>query len=343
MTLQDITVSCREGIPLGKEQIDGSVAALLDAGVEAGDKLEFLRALTDKGETPDELAWFVGALLPHAVDPGFYGHWEGRRLFDCCGTGGGGFNLFNVSTGIMFILAACDVPVVKHGNRGVTKKSGSADVLAALGVPVAQSPSDLRRQVDSLGLAFIAAPVFHPAFKHLAPLRQKLAGEGRRTVFNLLGPLLNPCRPATQLVGVFKEPHLDLFSRALGALGRERHGVVYGEGPDGQALGEAGIFRRNALHWKLENGVVPYEESFRGAVPGLEGLMVESSAQSAEILEQLLRGEDVGCGSALLIHNAALALRIHGYGDFREAEQAAEEALVSGRAHAKLQAWRAWS
>lgn len=313
---------------------------LLDAGVSEEAKLDFLRALTDKGETALELAAFVQALLPRAVDPGFHGHWNGVRLFDCCGTGGGGFNLFNVSTGIMFILAACGVPVAKHGNRGVTKASGSADVLAALGVPIATSPEGLRRQMEVNGLAFIAAPHFHPVFKHLAPLRQKLAGEGRRTVFNLLGPLLNPCRPASQMIGVFCVEHLGLFSEALESLGRERYGVVYGESPEGRAIGEAGIFKLNRMRWRLAAAPEDFEETFRGAVPGLDGLMVDSPAASADILERLLKGEEIGCGQALLVHNAALALHIHSRPDFRAAEQEAQEALVSGRAYAKLKACR---
>jgi anthranilate phosphoribosyltransferase len=314
---------------------------LLDPSGNEDQKLEFLRALTDKGESAGELAAFVEAVLPRAVDPGFHGQWGGQRILDCCGTGGGGFNLFNVSTGIMFILAACGVPVAKHGNRGITKKSGSADVLAALGLPIAATPAQLRRQMEANGLAFIAAPQFHPAFRALAPLRQKLAAEGRRTVFNLLGPLLNPCRPASQLIGVFQPGHVALFSDALEALGRERHGVVYGEAPDGRAIGEAGIFRRNQLRWRLDGPPADYEETFRGAVPDLDGLMVDSPVASAELLERLLRGDEVGCGQALLIHNAALALHIHSRPDFRAAEREAEEALVSGRAHAKLQAWRA--
>lgn len=326
---------------MGAEAAEAAIKDLLDSGVREEDKLDFLRALTDKGETAEDLAAFVQALLPRAVDPGLAGHWQGARLFDCCGTGGGGFNLFNVSTGMMFILAACGVPVVKHGNRGVTKKSGSADVLAALGVPIASAPEELRQQLEVNGLAFVAAPHFHPIFKVLAPLRQKLAAEGRRTIFNLLGPLLNPCRPAAQMIGVFQLAHLTLFADALRVLGRERFGVVYGEATDGRAIGEAGVFRVNRVRWRLEQEVEDFEETFRGAVPDLGELMVDSAQASADILERLLQGEEVGCGHALLIHNAALALRIYGRSDLRAAEQEAEEALASGRAYARLQAWRA--
>lgn len=340
-SLAELTQMCREGGVMGSAEAEAALRGLLDEGETAAGKLDFLRALTEKGETAGELAAWVRAILPRAEDPGLAGHWKGERLLDCCGTGGGGLNLFNVSTGMMFVVAACGVPVVKHGNRGITKKSGSADVLAALGLPIATEPDQLRRQLEVNGLTFVAAPHFHPVFKRLAPLRQQLAAEGRRTVFNLLGPLLNPCRPAAQMIGVFQPGHVGLFSDALEALGRERHGVVYGEGPDGRAIGEAGIFRRNQVRWRLEGPPRDYEETFRGAVPGLDGLMVESAAESADVLERLLGGEEIGCGQGLLIHNAALALRIHGRGDFREAEQEAEEALISGRAYAKLKAWRA--
>jgi len=338
--LPELTHHCRQGGTLGPPEAAAALEALLEPDGPEDAKLDFLRALTEKGETASELAAFVQALLPRSVDPGLQGSWNGVRLFDCCGTGGGGFNLFNVSTGIMFILAACGVPVAKHGNRGVTKASGSADVLGALGLPIASGPDELRRQLEANGLAFIAAPHFHPVFKHLAPLRQKLAGEGRRTVFNLLGPLLNPCRPAAQMIGVFRTEHLGLFSEALESLGRERHGVVYGESPEGRAIGEAGIFKLNRMRWRLNGPPEDFEETFRGAVPGLEGLMVDSPAASADILERLLQGEEIGCGQALLVHNAALALHIHSRPDFRAAEQEAQEALASGRAYAKLKAWR---
>jgi anthranilate phosphoribosyltransferase len=341
VTLSDLTQLCRNHGSLGRAEAAAAMEGLLEPEEDEAAKLDFLRALTDKGERAGELAALVEAILPRAVDPGFHGHWGGQRILDCCGTGGGGFNLFNVSTGIMFILAACGVPVAKHGNRGITKKSGSADVLAALGLPIAATPAQLRRQMEANGVTFIAAPQFHPAFRALAPLRQKLAAEGRRTVFNLLGPLLNPCRPAAQLIGVFQPQHVTLFSDALEALGRERHAVVYGEAPDGRAIGEAGIFRRNRVRWRKDGPPEDYEETFRGAVPDLEGLMVDGPAVSAEILERLLRGEEVGCGQALLIHNAALALHIYGRSDFQAAEREAEEALASGRAYAKLQAWRA--
>lgn len=347
MTLADLTRYCREGGELSADHVSAAVPLLLEAPVDEAAKADFLRALTDKGETPGELAAFVNALLPRSVDPGFYTHWEGKRMFDCCGTGGGGLNLVNISTGIMFILAACGVPVVKHGNRGVTKKSGSADVLAALGVPVAQDADQLRRQLGELGLAFIAAPVFHPAFRHLAPIRQKLAAEGRRTVFNLLGPLLNPCRPASQMVGVFKKEHLSLFASAMGALGRETYAAIYGEDAEGVALGEASVDG-----WTLSEGRSPLEKKIgRQTFHALDDLRADSVADSAGRLEALLREPERGFRDApqdlalrdMLIWNAACALRVQGAGgDATAAEEMAAEALDSGRAYARLQAWRSF-
>lgn len=258
-------------------------------------------------------------------------------MFDCCGTGGGGLNLVNISTGIMFILAACGVPVVKHGNRGVTKKSGSADVLVALGVSLAQNPEQLRRQVAELGLTFIAAPVFHPAFKHIAPVRQKLAAEGRWTVFNLLGPLLNPCRPASQLVGVFKKEHLPLFADALGALGRESYAAVYGEDGNGVPLGEASI---DGTTWS--EGQSPLEKKIgKQTFHSIDEVMVDSAEESAARLESGLRDPVAGALREFLLMNAACALRIQeGGGDMAGAEDRVREALDSGRAYAKLKAWR---
>ncbi|MDX6765953.1 MAG: anthranilate phosphoribosyltransferase [Candidatus Methylacidiphilales bacterium] len=339
MKLFDLTQHCREGGELTADQIAAAVPSLLDSAVDEAEKADFLRALTDKGETPGELAAFVRALLPLSLDPGLHRHWQGQRLFDCCGTGGGGLNLVNISTGMMFILAACGVPVVKHGNRGVTKKSGSADVLAALGVPVAQNPEHLSRQLETLGLTFVAAPVFHPAFKHLAPLRQKLAAEGRRTVFNLLGPLLNPSRPASQMIGVFKKEHLDLFAGALAALGRESYSAIYGEDATGRPLGEASV---DGFTWTRGNAGLE-EKIGRQTFHDTAELLVESPDQSAGRIDAVLRGP-ASTDPALremLVWNAACALRVHGScSDNEEAEALAAEALDSGRAHEKLKAWR---
>ncbi|NJK93479.1 MAG: anthranilate phosphoribosyltransferase [Blastochloris sp.] len=241
MTLLEATGWCGEGRDLEPAMVPALVEGLLDARVTDGQKVDFLRALSAKGESDRELAAFARALLPRAVHPGVEGQVENEALFDCCGTGGGGLNLVNLSTAMMPVLAACGVPVVKHGNRGVTKKSGSADVLEALGSRIDFSAERVPEALGECGMVFLMAPQYHPAFRHVAAARKQLAGEGKRSIFNLLGPLLNPSRPATQLLGVFQRGHLELFQRALRELGRERFLVVCGLDGDGSSVGEVSV------------------------------------------------------------------------------------------------------
>ena len=210
-----------------------AMAALLDPAVSDEPKAAFLRAWAQRGETAGELAACAHALLPRAVDPGVRGTWNGKPLLDCCGTGGGGLNLLNISTGVVFILAAMGIPVVKHGNRGLTKKSGSADVLEALGIRIDLPPERLVSCLEEVGAAFLFAPAFHTSFSVLAPVRRQLGAEGQRTVFNLLGPLLNPARPDARLVGVFSEAHLHLYFNALNAIGCPHFAVACGEDATG--------------------------------------------------------------------------------------------------------------
>ena len=166
-------------------------------------KADFLAALHRKGESVEEIVCFVQQLIDRAIDPLIDPKEVPGPMIDVCGTGGDGLDLFNVSTTIMFVLAAGGAVVVKHGNRSVTSRCGSADVLEALRVPLDLTPAHLKECVERHGLGFFFARNYHPAFRALARMRENLAGKNTRTIFSLLGPLLNPARPARQLIGVF--------------------------------------------------------------------------------------------------------------------------------------------
>jgi anthranilate phosphoribosyltransferase len=216
------------GQDLNVGDISVAVAALFSDATDDSLKLEFLTALHRKGETAEEIVGFVQQLINRAIDPLIDSKNLPGPMIDVCGTGGDGYDLFNVSTTIMFVLAAGGAVVVKHGNRRVTSCCGSADVLEALGVPFDLPPAHLRECLERLGLCFIFARQYHPAYRAIAGIRQRLARENTRTVFNLLGPLLNPARPARQLIGVFA-PHLTgIFAEVLRRLGTERAWVVHG-------------------------------------------------------------------------------------------------------------------
>lgn len=207
----------------------GQSAALLADPAEPEDaKAAFLVALSDKGETAAEIAALARAFRGFAVDPGV-AQWSPRAI-DIVGTGGDHAGGFNISSLVVLTLASLGVKVMKHGNRGITSPCGSADLLAALGVDLQASPEKLRQALEELGFVFFFAPSYHPAFKHIVPVRKALAAQGRRTVFNILGPLINPGRPAHVLLGVFSAAWVAKLAAALDALGAEAgiaaHGVL---------------------------------------------------------------------------------------------------------------------
>ena len=346
-TLREFLPGLREGGELGQAEAERAVALLLDERTTDGDRAPFLIALADKGETGRELAAFARALLPHATPFPAIDFPVAGPLLDCCGTGGGGYPLFNVSTAVLFIAAAAGVPVVKHGNRGITKPSGSADVVTALGLKAELTPQEATLSLKELGFAFLHAPTFHPAFRRLGPVRQELGAKGRRTIFNLLGPLLNPAQPGARLVGVFRKEHVPLYAAALKELGVQRFAVAYGCA-GGQPLGE--ISSSDSAENLIE-GSVPLAlpkfrmEAFEPAF--LAPLQVRTAAESAALIERLFRGEDleeIGFGYSLLSFNAGAALAVQGaVPTFMEGVNRAQDILASGAAWRKLEEARAWS
>ncbi len=186
-------------------------------------KVEFLTALSTKGETAGEIAAFAATYREQARNPGVE-EWAPRAI-DIVGTGGDHAGGFNISTLVTLTLASAGALVMKHGNIGMTSKCGSADLIAALGLDLQASPEKSRAALRDLGFCFFFAPAYHSAFKHVVPARKALAAQGKRTVFNLLGPLINPGRPAHTLLGVFSPVLIPKFSDALETLG-SRSGVV---------------------------------------------------------------------------------------------------------------------
>ncbi|MEM6883472.1 MAG: anthranilate phosphoribosyltransferase [Verrucomicrobiota bacterium] len=330
---------CRSGQDLDAGQCTQAVEQLLDPECSEDLKADFLIALTDKGETPGELAGFVDVLLPRACDPGLKGDFGGSALFDCCGTGGGKLDLINVSTALMFILAAAGVPVVKHGNRGITKKSGSADVLETLGRDLDADPAGVAVELKRAGMAFCFAPAFHPAFKNIAPVRKKLGAEGRRTIFNFLGPLLNPCAPDTQMIGVFRKEYLSLFSESLALLGRKRYLVVYGEDGDGRAIGEVSSIGPTRLVGALDGETVDREIYGMTSQP-VDEFLVNGAEESAARLRGVFAGEDTGPLRELLAINAGVGLLVNGAVDsISDGESRALELIKSGEVQEQLNRW----
>jgi anthranilate phosphoribosyltransferase len=190
------------GRAMSDEHIRLAVEQLVDESVPAAAKADFLCRLAIKGETPAEIAAFAGALRQKSIQPPLDPETRSREILDVVGTGGDRLNTFNISTVVAILCAAAGVTVAKHGNRGITSQVGSADVLEALGIRIDLPPAEAARALRERHFAFFFAPAYHPAFKHIAPARKLCAERGQRTIFNLLGPLLNPVRPSAVLVGV---------------------------------------------------------------------------------------------------------------------------------------------
>ena len=236
LVMQSLTSKIRAGRDLDGGDISYAVPLLLSEQVPDALKADFLIAFIAKEKLPMNSVNFARRLMERAIDPMIDPANLAGPLLDVCGTGGDGFDSFNVSTTIMFILAAGDVVVVKHGSRSVTGSCGSADVLEKLGVEIHLTPEDLRECVKRLGFGFIYARQFHPAFKAIAEMRKRLAGKKHEPFLVLLGPLLNPARPSRQFLGVFEPRLTTVMAEALRQLGRERAWVVHGTTESGKGM-----------------------------------------------------------------------------------------------------------
>ncbi|RFC44463.1 MAG: anthranilate phosphoribosyltransferase [Verrucomicrobia bacterium] len=312
---------------------------LADGAADAAKKERFLETLGTRGETAAELAAFAHALIALALDPAIDGALLNGPMLDVCGTGGDRLELFNISTASMFVLAAGGAVVVKHGNRAVTSQCGGADVLEALGVPIELSPRDLQEVVCRHGLGFIYAPAYHPAFAVIGPVRRALAKRGIPTIFNLLGPLLNPARPGHQLVGVYAPELLPKYAGALLKLGRKSAWVVHGSGADelttaGQGVGFA--VNRDEVR---EFTVNPSELGL--AYAPVESLRGGDKKTNAHMLESVLNGTLNGpCLDAVLLNSAAGFVVAGLAPDLATGLEIGREAVAGGAALAKLNALR---
>ncbi len=311
--LSELTTTLAARRELGSAQVGDAARALASPDVLDAEKEAFLLALADKGETAAEVAEFARAFRAMAVDPGMGARAE--RAIDVVGTGGDHAGGFNVSSVVTLVLACAGVPVMKHGNRGITSKCGSADLLAALGVRLDAPPETLRRAFDELGYVFFFAPSFHPAFKHVAPVRKALAARGRRTVFNLLGPLINPGRPAHGLVGVFAEAWVPRVAEALGALGTTAGLVAHGIIGEGQGIDELTTATANRVRGcgRLAGVNATWRaEDFGLRTTSFDDLRGGDLAENLNILDALLAGRGPAGLADTIALNAAAAMWIVG-------------------------------
>ncbi len=332
--LNEITEQLRGGVDLSGDQIARSVSFLIgDFADEA--KADFLRALARKGETAEEIAGFATAFLERAtpveVDPAMF---DGP-LIDVCGTGGDKLGLFNVSTTVALIAAAGGAVVAKHGNRGVSSRSGGADVLEAMGVMIDVEPGDVVERLKTHRFVFLFAPKFHPAFKSVASVRRQLGVEGIVTVFNLLGPLLNPARPPRQLTGLFRKDLLRTYAEVLARLGREKAWVVHGSGGS-SGMDEISILGPSNVAELADGEVrecIVNLEDYGIARGQLEELVGGDANANAAIVKGILSGEIQDGRRDMAIANAGAAFVVAGLsGNLAEGIEKALETIDSGAA-----------
>jgi anthranilate phosphoribosyltransferase len=343
MTLLDhLTARLAAGTDLAGPDVAAAAAALAGTVETDEAKAGFLSALARKGETADELAAFAAAFRERAVDPGV-GRWSPAAI-DIVGTGGDHAGGFNISSLVVLVLACAGVPVMKHGNRGITSKCGSADLLAALGVNLEAPPDQVRRALDELGFAFFFAPAYHPAFRHIAPVRKALAARGERTVFNILGPLINPGRPAHVLLGTFSAASVPLLAGALARLGAASgiaaHGVI-GPGRGIDELTTATVNRVRGFGARRE-----VDGEWRAQDFGLEpapftDLAGGDVAHNLALVGALLDGRAPRGLVDTIVLNAAVALWITGrVPEVREGLEPARDLLLGGAVRRKIDAVR---
>ncbi len=291
-----------------------------------------LMGLRVKGETAPEVAGAARALRRAMIVL------ESERpseLVDTCGTGGGAVPTFNISTAAAIVAAACGVRIAKHGNRSFTSRSGSADVLEALGVRIDLTPARMADILREVGIVFMFAPLMHPAMRHVGPVRRELAIP---TVMNMIGPLANPAAAGRQVIGVADRDRLDLIAGALHELGSEHALVVHGE-PGMDEISPLGLTHVRELCGTLpirEWTIDPEAHGFRGLTA--DGLVGGDPTENADIVRRVLAGGGSDAAQAAVTLNAAAALYVHrGGGDYAALVAEAMVALTDGSAVQRLE------
>jgi anthranilate phosphoribosyltransferase len=328
--LKPVLARLARGEALNAEESEAAFGVIMEGEATPAQIAGLLMAMRVRGETVAELVGAVRAMRSRMIavtaPPG---------AIDVCGTGGDGAGTLNVSTAVAFVVAACGVPVAKHGNRALSSRSGGADVLAELGVDVDLPFERLAALIEEEGCAFLFAPRHHAALRHAAGPRVEL---GTRTIFNLLGPLANPARVKRQLTGTFEPRWARPMAETLGELGTERAWIVHGQGLDELALaGESEVVE---LHGgQLRQFRVAPEDAGLARAP-LSAIQGGDRAENAAALDRLMRGERGAYRDTVLLNAAAALIVADQAADLRDGVEQAGRALDGGAALARLDAMR---
>ena len=311
--LPELTYQLEGGRDLSTAEAESAALAMTGSAPSPDVKGAFLRALVAKGETPAEVGAFARVFRGLALRPELGP--EADNAIDVVGTGGDGSGTFNFSTATALFLAALGQPVIKHGNRSVTSRSGSADLLRSLGVPLENDPTHLCESFDRFRFCFLFAPAFHPAFKEVMPVRQQLAEEGTRTIFNILGPLINPAQPPYALLGVFSHAWVRPLAAALDELGTKAALVVHCRTSEGGDVDELTVSGQNegVGSGRLRGTILPSDPAALGLEPApLSALRGGDAGENLRLLEDLAAGRASAPFEDTLCLNTGAGLWISG-------------------------------
>jgi anthranilate phosphoribosyltransferase len=318
---------------LTEEEMVRATSIIMDGQATAAQIGAFLMALRLKGETVDEITGAARVMREKSLKVNF----QAPTVIDTCGTGGDGSNTFNISTTAAFIVAAAGIPVAKHGNRAMSSKCGSADLLEALGIKIDLPPEKVEHCLKEVGIGFLFAPAFHLAMKHAIGPRREL---GFKTVFNLLGPLTNPAGANCQLIGVYQPELTEVVAEVARRLGANRVMVVHGGG----GLDELSLEGINKVSLLKDGKVTTF--TFSASEMGLESapndrLKGEQPGENAKITENILNGTERGPKLAVVLLNAAAALVVADLvPDLKSGIAMARKLVEDGSAYQKLSGLR---
>ncbi|THD35161.1 MAG: anthranilate phosphoribosyltransferase [Sphingomonas sp.] len=318
--------------PLSHESARQAFADILDAKTSEDAIADFLIALSDRGETSIEIAEAARALRERLIPID-----APAGAIDVCGTGGDGHHTLNVSTAVSLVVAASGVPVAKHGNRAASSKAGAADTLEALGLDMERAGALAQATLNDLGICFLFAANHHPAMKRITPIRRHI---GKRTIFNLMGPLANPAHVRRQLIGIARPDYVGTYAEALGALGTEAGLIVSGEEGLDEVSGAGPTVAMAVGQLSIPDRIKPEDAGLpRHPIAAIHGGDPEYNAAA---LRRLLQGEHGAYRDAVLL-NAAAAFVVAGHVDsLSEGAQEAAETLDRGLANALLDCWIAY-
>ncbi|MFZ2455469.1 MAG: anthranilate phosphoribosyltransferase [Candidatus Altiarchaeia archaeon] len=329
--MKDILSSVVSGKHMSSQEAETAIKAIMSGQSNDIEISALLTGLKAKGETPEEIAAFAKVMREYAlrIEPKVSG-----KLVDMCGTGGDKSNTFNISTTAMFIVAGAGIPVAKHGNRAMTSKCGSADVLEALGIDLSTDPQKICKSIETIGIGFMFAPMHHSATKHVMPVRKAL---GYRTIFNILGPLTNPASAKAQLMGVYDPGLTEKLAEVFRILGLENAMVVHGE-PGLDELSTVGKTKISELKEGKVNTYYIRPEDYGLSKANMKDLLGGTPQENASLMKNIINGSDTGPRRDIALLNASAGIVVGGKAEnIKEGFILAEKVLDDGLADKKLQ------